>query len=95
MDVPKRSNNTKRITINIKNATYREDFNKLDELCKCSTCNNYTRSYLYHLFKIDEILGLQLLTIHNIHYMNSMMHYIREAINNNSFDQAQDKWFLS
>ena len=47
--------------INIKNAVHREDFNKLDELCECHTCNNYTRSYLHHLFKIDEILGLQLI----------------------------------
>ena len=70
--------------INIKNAVHREDFNKLDELCECHTCNNYTRSYLHHLFKINEILGLQLLTVHNIHYMNRMMQFIRNAINNDS-----------
>ena len=81
--------------INIKNAVHREDFNKLDELCECHTCNNYTRSYLHHLFKIDEILGLQLLTLHNIYYMNRMMQFIRSAINNDNLDQAQNEWFLS
>ena len=81
--------------INIKNKTYREDFNKLDEICGCSTCNNYTRSYLHHLFKINEILGLQLLTIHNIYYMNRMMQWIRDAINNDKLDQAQSEWFLN
>ena len=81
--------------INIKNKTYREDFNKLDEICGCSTCNNYTRSYLHHLFKINEILGLQLLTIHNIYFMNRMMQWIRDAINNDKLDQAQSEWFLN
>ena len=81
--------------INIKNSKYRDDFNKLDKLCSCNTCINYSRSYLHHLFKIDEILGLQLLTIHNIHYMNSMMEFIRDAINNDCLDKAQNSWFLS
>jgi queuine tRNA-ribosyltransferase len=81
--------------INIKNKTYREDLNKLDEICGCPTCNNYTRSYLHHLFKINEILGLQLLTIHNIYYMNRMMQWIRDAINNDKLDQAQSEWFLN
>jgi len=81
--------------INIKNASNREDFGKLDNICECYTCSNYTRSYLYHLFKIDEILGLQLLSIHNVYYMNKMMEYIREAINNNNFDQAKKEWFLT
>ena len=81
--------------INIKNSKYRDDFNKLDKLCNCNTCINYSRSYLHHLFKIDEILGLQLLTSHNVHYMNSMMEFIRDAINNDSLDQAQNSWFLN
>jgi len=81
--------------INIKNAIYREDLNKLDKLCECYTCNNYTKSYLHHLFKIEEILGLELLTIHNIHYMNSMMRFIREAISNDNLDQSQNEWFLA
>ena len=81
--------------INIKNAIYRENYSELDELCECHTCKNYTKSYLHHLFKIDEILGLQLLTIHNVFYMNKMMNFIREAINSNCLDQAQTQWFLS
>ena len=79
--------------INIKNSSNREDYNKLDKFCECSTCSKYTRSYLHHLFKINEILGLQLLTIHNIFYMNRMMQYIRDSINNDCLDKAQNEWF--
>ena len=56
---------------------------------------NYTRSYLHHLFKIDEMLGMQLLTIHNIHYMNKMMEFIRTSINNDRFEDAQKEWFVN
>ena len=80
--------------INIKNSTFREDLNKLDELCKCMTCKNYTRSYLHHLFKTNELLGLQLLTIHNVYFINNMMKYIRDAINNDNLIQAQKNWFI-
>jgi len=81
--------------INIKNSRYREDFSQLESFCECYTCNNYTKSYLHHLFKIDEILGLTLLSIHNIFYINTMMQYIRNAINNDRLDQAKKDWFLS
>ena len=80
--------------INIKNSIFKEDFNGLSKHCECYTCNNYTRSYLHHLFKIDEILGLRLITIHNIYYINTMMKFIREAIKNDRLTQAQKEWFL-
>jgi len=81
--------------LNIKNSSYREDLNMLEKNCICSTCQNYTRSYLHHLFKIDEMLGMQLLTIHNIHYMNKMMEFIRTSINNDRFEDAQKEWFVN
>ena len=79
--------------INIKNAKFREDYTKLDLLCDCYSCKNYTKSYLYHLYKINEILGLQLLSIHNIYYINTMMKYIRDAINIDQLNQAEKNWF--
>ena len=50
---------------------------------------------MHHLFKIDEMLGMQLLTIHNIHYMNKMMEFIRTSINNDRFEEAQKEWFVN
>jgi len=81
--------------LNIKNSTYRDDFSQLDKYCECHTCSNYSKSYLHHLFRIDEILGLQLLTIHNVYYMNKMMQTIREAIKSDQLDNAQNEWFVN
>lgn len=79
--------------INIKNASYKDDLSKLEENCKCYTCMNYTRSYLHYLFKSSELLVLELLTIHNVYFMNLMMQYIRDAINQDNIDQAKKDWF--
>jgi queuine tRNA-ribosyltransferase len=59
---------THRGTVNIKNATHKNDFNPVDELCTCYTCRTFTRSYLRHLFQVREILALQLATIHNLSF---------------------------
>ena len=69
----------------IKNKTYEEDFSPLDPNCDCKTCKNYTRSYLRHLFKAKEILGLRLVSYHNLYYLNNLMKEIREAIKNDRF----------
>ena len=80
--------------INIKNSTFKNDLAPIDQFCYCSTCNNYSRSYLHHLFKSGEILGFQLITIHNVHFMNHLMTYIRKAIENDNFSEAEKKWYL-
>ena len=72
--------------INIENARYTSDFNSVDKECKCSLCNNYTRSYLRHLFNINEMLGLRLASIHNITFYMNLMQKIRNIINENRFD---------
>jgi queuine tRNA-ribosyltransferase len=75
----------------IKNALYREDFSPLDPNCGCYTCQNFTRAYIRHLFKADEILGLRLTTIHNLYFLLNLMKGIREAILNDSLlDFAKD-----
>tara|TARA_B100000029_G_scaffold515709_1_gene624114 strand:- start:3863 stop:5056 length:1194 start_codon:yes stop_codon:yes gene_type:complete len=78
--------------INIKNSIYKSDKNQLEKDCKCTTCINYTKSYIHHLFKSNEILGLQLLSLHNLHFMNLMMQDIRNAIKNDTFEISKKKW---
>ena len=85
---------TKNGRLNVKNSNHREDLLPIDENCNCITCRNYSKSYLHHLFKSDEMLGFQLISIHNIYFMNNLMDYIRKAINNDSFEEAKKQWYL-
>jgi len=69
----------------IKNARYARDFTPLDTECDCYTCRNYSKAYLRHLFKAEEILGLRLATIHNLHFLLNLMKNIRQAITEDRF----------
>jgi len=71
--------------IKIKNAQYRLDTRPLDEQCECYTCRNFSRAYLHHLFRLGEILGARLNTIHNLHYYQELMRGIRAAIEAGEF----------
>jgi queuine tRNA-ribosyltransferase len=71
--------------IKIKNAQYRLDLRPLDEQCACYTCRNFTRAYLQHLHRLNEILGARLNTIHNLHYYQELMGGIRAAIEASEF----------
>ncbi len=64
----------------IKNAQYKEDFQPLDAHCNCYTCRNYSRAYLRHLYKAQEILSARLVTYHNLYFLVNLMKNIREAI---------------
>ncbi len=64
----------------IRNAAYAEDFSPLDPECDCYTCRNYSRAYLRHLIRCDEIFGLRLMSLHNLHYLIKLMGRIREAL---------------
>jgi queuine tRNA-ribosyltransferase len=64
----------------IKHAKYERDFSTLDPECDCYTCKNYTKAYLRHLFKSNEILGARLATIHNLYFLLKLMENIRKAI---------------
>jgi queuine tRNA-ribosyltransferase len=66
--------------IKIRNAKYRDDTRPLDDACACYACRNFSRAYLYHLQKTNEILGARLNTIHNLHYYLGLMRELREAI---------------
>lgn len=71
--------------IKIRNARYRADTTPLDETCGCYTCQNFSRSYLHHLFRSNEILGARLNTIHNLHYYLNLMQEMRDAIASGTF----------
>lgn len=66
--------------VKIRNAKWRDDARPLDEACACHACRNFSRAYLYHLQKANEILGARLNTIHNLHYYLQLMKELREAI---------------
>ena len=66
--------------IRIRNARYRDETAPLDERCGCYTCRHFTRAYLYHLQKANEILGARLNTLHNLHYYQELMRELRQAI---------------
>jgi len=73
--------------VRIRNATHRLSDEPVDAHCDCYTCKNYSRSYLRHLAKCNEILGARLNTIHNLHYYQSLMRGLRQAIENKKLDE--------
>ena len=85
---------TSRGEVNIKNARHSSDPRPLDDSCNCSTCTNYSRAYLHHLFKANEILGLILLSNHNINFYQNMMKEIRNSIKLDNFDNFSEKFLL-
>ena len=84
---------TSRGTVNIKNARHILDKRPLDNNCDCHTCKNFSRAYLHHLFKAQEILGLMLLSWHNIYFYITLMKNIRNSIKLREFDKFE-KVFL-
>jgi queuine tRNA-ribosyltransferase len=80
--------------IKIRNAKYKKDTRPLDQDCTCSTCLNYSRAYLHHLQKTNEILGSHLNTLHNLHYYLELMRSIREAIKNNMFGEFRKNFYI-
>jgi queuine tRNA-ribosyltransferase len=77
---------TSRGRLTIRNARFAEDRRPADPACGCPTCRTYTRAYLRHLVKADELLGLRLNTIHNVHYYLGLMDGARQAIEAGRFD---------
>lgn len=73
--------------VRIRNSQYRNDEGPLDPECDCYTCQNFSRAYLYHLNKCKEMLGAQLATIHNLRYYQRLMQGIRDAIEEDKFDE--------
>ena len=71
---------TRHGVVKLRNARYRDDLAPLDPDCACHTCRNFTRAYLHHLQRVNEMLGARLNTLHNLHYYQELMRGLREAI---------------
>ena len=81
--------------VKIRNAKYKKDTGPLDPNCACSTCSNYSRSYLHHLQKTNEILGSRLNTLHNLFYYQELMQSMRSAIQTNTFSTFRKSFLAS
>lgn len=86
---------TKKGQIKITNKQYRNDKNPIEEDCTCFTCKNYTRSYLSHLIREQEFLGLRLASIHNLHFLSTLMQNIRKEIKENNFKNFKKQFIKS
>ncbi len=88
--LPSRSGRTGQVftrngVVNIKNARHADDPRPLDENCSCPACRNYSRAYLHHVFRAQEMISGMLLTWHNLHYFQEIMQGMRDAISDGSF----------
>lgn len=81
--------------VKIRNAQYRNDDGPLDPACNCSTCQHYSRAYLHHLDRCDEMLGPRLNTIHNLHYYHQLMADMRAHIEAGSFNAFAEAFLAS
>ena len=77
----------------IRNATYEKDFTTLDPECDCYTCKNYTRAYIRHLIKTNEILGVRLLSIHNLKFLTKLMERVRIEIENDNLLNFKEEFY--
>ncbi len=78
--------------LRIRHARWKSDTGPIDESCACYTCRNYSRAYLKHLQRCNEILGARLATIHNLHYYQQLMREIRQALERDEFDVFMRKF---
>src|SRR5437867_5568739 len=78
--------------VNIRNAEHREDRRPLDEGCDCESCTTFSRGYLRHLFVAEELLGLRLLSLHNVRYLIRLAAEMRAAIRRNAFGAWAEQW---
>lgn len=80
--------------INLRNAQFMRDQDPVDSTCTCHTCRNHSRGYIHHLFRVGEMLGMQLLSIHNVATMNRLMRDVRQGIATGTLDQVQKEWVV-
>ena len=77
----------------VRNAEYERDFTPIDNECDCYACKNYTRAYIRHLVKTDEILGIRLLSIHNIRFLTKLMERVRIEIENDNLLNFKNEFY--
>jgi queuine tRNA-ribosyltransferase len=78
--------------LRLRNTRYKTDMRPIDSKCQCYACKNFSRSYIHHLQKVDEILGARLATIHNLHYFLELMSDMRSAIEQTQFTAFRTKF---
>lgn len=78
--------------LQLRNAEYKEDFAPIDKDCDCMACRNYTRAYIRHLFNTEELLGLRLVSLHNIHFYVRLIELSRGAIRDSKFDSFRKEF---
>ena len=78
--------------ININNAKYERDDSPIDTECDCPTCRNFSKAYIRHLFKCKEMLAMRLCVMHNLYFYNTLMEKIREALDNDAFEEFKNKY---
>lgn len=90
---PKTGGNIKnKFTLNITNSAFIADPKPIDPDCKCYTCQNFSRSYLRHLFMAKELLYHRLASIHNLYFMVNLVKTIRQSIIDKQFKKLKKKW---
>lgn len=78
--------------INLRNSQFRLDSGPIEKGCPCSTCKTYSRAYIHHLLKAQELLAYTLISIHNVSFMNRLMVAIRKALSENTWEQTKKEW---
>ena len=79
-------------TVNILNEKYARDDRPISESCNCPVCRNFSRAYVRHLFKADEVLALRFAVLHNLYFYNELMQRIRDALDEGTFDEFREKY---
>ena len=79
----------------VRNAIYERDFTPLDDQCDCYTCKNYTRAYIRHLIKNNEILGIRLLSLHNLRFLTKLMERVKIEIENDNLGSFREEFYKS
>lgn len=82
-------------TLNLNNQKYQTDDTPIDKNCNCPACRNYSKGYIRHLLKVDEMLGMRLAVLHNLYFYNELMAKIREAIDEDRYEEFYRKYRTS
>ena len=80
--------------LTLKNEKFKEDSGPISEGCTCPACRSYSRAYIRHLLKVDEILGMRLCVLHNLHFYNELMQKIRDALDEGTFEELYKKYVV-
>lgn len=92
---PNKSIKQDRYELDITKIQYKKDSKPIDFRCMCYTCQRFSRAYLHHLFRVRELLGYRLATIHNVYFVNELVANIREAIRKGSFLALKKRWLYN